>query len=100
MNENTTIARRPRASAAEIMTNLGLEPDPWQLEVLDGTYQRLLLNCCRQAGKSTTVAMLAWVRRSNSAQRNKSWSFPISAGLSRCLVGKKRFAVTRISAFW
>jgi hypothetical protein len=43
------------------MSNLGLEPDPWQIEVLDGGYQRLLLNCCRQAGKSTTVAMLAVV---------------------------------------
>src|SRR5207245_9571019 len=57
----TSVATRRRSSAAEIMTNLWLEPDPWQLEVLDGTYQRLLLNCCRQAGKSTTVAMLAVV---------------------------------------
>jgi hypothetical protein len=43
------------------MRNLGLEPDPWQVEVLEGCHPRLLLNCCRQAGKSTTVALLALV---------------------------------------
>jgi hypothetical protein len=37
---------------------LGLEPDPWQIEVLEGNHSRLLLNCSRQAGKSTVVAML------------------------------------------
>ncbi|HWY85923.1 MAG TPA: terminase family protein, partial [Gemmataceae bacterium] len=47
--------------AARIMNKLGLKPDPWQLEVLEGDYQRLLLNCCRQAGKSTVVAILALV---------------------------------------
>src|SRR5258708_2451084 len=41
------------------MRNLGLEPDPWQVEVLEAGHQRLLLNCARQAGKSTTVAVLA-----------------------------------------
>jgi hypothetical protein len=40
------------------MRHLGLEPDPWQVEVLDGNQPRLLLNCSRQAGKSTAVAML------------------------------------------
>jgi hypothetical protein len=40
------------------MRRLGLEPDPWQVEVLEGRHPRLLLNCCRQAGKSTAVAVL------------------------------------------
>jgi hypothetical protein len=40
------------------MRKLGLEPDPWQVEVLEGGHPRLLLNCCRQAGKSTVVALL------------------------------------------
>src|SRR5262249_843209 len=40
------------------MRNLGLEPDPWQVEVLESRHARLLLCCCRQAGKSTVVAML------------------------------------------
>src|SRR6516162_5517634 len=48
----------PRPPAVSIMRNLGLEPDPWQAEVLEGGHARLLLNCCRQAGKSTTVALL------------------------------------------
>jgi hypothetical protein len=43
------------------MRNLGLEPDPWQVEVLEAGHARLLLNCCRQAGKSTVVAMLGLV---------------------------------------
>lgn len=37
----------------------GLTPDPWQRELLRSTAPRILLNCCRQAGKSTTVAALA-----------------------------------------
>jgi hypothetical protein len=44
--------------ALSVMRGVGLEPDDWQLEVLAGGHQRLLLNCCRQAGKSTAVAML------------------------------------------
>jgi hypothetical protein len=41
------------------MRKLGLEPDPWQIEVLEGDQPRLLLNCCRQSGKSTVVAIRA-----------------------------------------
>jgi hypothetical protein len=48
-----------RVPAVSLMRNLGLEPDPWQVEVLDSRQTRLLLNCCRQAGKSTVVALLA-----------------------------------------
>jgi hypothetical protein len=43
------------------MRLLGLEPDPWQVQVLEGGHRRLLLNCSRQAGKSTAVALLALV---------------------------------------
>jgi hypothetical protein len=45
----------------QIMRNLGFEPDPWQVEVLQAGHRRLLLNCCRQAGKSTVVALLGLV---------------------------------------
>ncbi len=38
---------------------IGLQPDPWQQRVLRSSEPRLLLNCCRQSGKSTTVALLA-----------------------------------------
>ncbi len=37
---------------------LGLDLDPWQREVLQSTGKRDLLNCSRQAGKSTTAAVL------------------------------------------
>ncbi len=37
----------------------GLEPDPWQREVLHSRERFLLLNCCRQAGKSTVTSALA-----------------------------------------
>ena len=34
--------------------------DPWQAETLRGSWQKILLNCCRQSGKSTTTAVLAY----------------------------------------
>src|SRR5262245_35206401 len=52
---------RARSLAVHVMRGLGLEPDPWQRDVLEGGHPRLLLNCCRQAGKSTAVAVLALV---------------------------------------
>ena len=48
-------------TAVAIMRKLGMEPDPWQRDVLTGRHPRVLLNCCRQAGKSTTAAILALV---------------------------------------
>src|SRR5260370_30568242 len=55
-----TISLPPARSppAVQLLRNLGLDPDPWQIEILEGGHPRLLLNCCRQAGKSTAVAML------------------------------------------
>lgn len=38
---------------------LGFIPDPWQARLLQWTGKRLLLNCARQSGKSTTAALLA-----------------------------------------
>jgi hypothetical protein len=35
-----------------------LVPDPWQNEVLLSDSKRILLNCCRQSGKTTVVAAL------------------------------------------
>src|SRR5262245_1815319 len=55
----TVCTKDPRPPAVDMMRGLGLEPDPWQVEVLEGGQRRLLLNCCRQAGKSTAVALLA-----------------------------------------
>jgi hypothetical protein len=38
---------------------LGFEPDPWQKQALRWSGKRLLLNCSRQSGKSTTASVLA-----------------------------------------
>jgi len=38
---------------------LGLEPDPWQEDLLRSASDRVLLNCCRQSGKSTMTAVIA-----------------------------------------
>ena len=38
---------------------LGLEPDPWQEDFLRSTSDRVLLNCCRQSGKSTMTGIIA-----------------------------------------
>jgi hypothetical protein len=38
---------------------LGFYPDPWQAQVLRSTSKWMMLNCCRQSGKSTTTAAVA-----------------------------------------
>lgn len=42
-----------------LMRLLNIEPDEWQAQVLRSASQRILLNCCRQSGKSTVSATLA-----------------------------------------
>ncbi len=37
----------------------GLEPDPWQRDLLESSSDRVLLNCCRQSGKSTMSGLIA-----------------------------------------
>jgi hypothetical protein len=44
---------------AALATAVGLEPDPWQADALRSTASSLLLNCCRQSGKSSVSAILA-----------------------------------------
>ncbi len=43
----------------EFSRAIGIDPDPWQAQVLRSENKRLLLNCCRQSGKSTTTATKA-----------------------------------------
>ena len=38
---------------------IGIEPDLWQGDLLRSSSNRVLLNCCRQSGKSTMSALLA-----------------------------------------
>ena len=44
---------------AAFAKRLGLEPDPWQENLLISTSDRVLLNCCRQSGKSTMTGIIA-----------------------------------------
>ena len=45
-----------RAAFAE---KLGIVPDPWQRDLLRSSSDRVLLNCCRQSGKSTISGVIA-----------------------------------------
>jgi hypothetical protein len=38
---------------------LGIVPDPWQEDLLHSASDRVLLNCCRQSGKSTMTGVIA-----------------------------------------
>lgn len=51
--------RRALDPATFAIDALDFRPDAWQLRVLRWTGKRLLLNCSRQSGKSTTTAVLA-----------------------------------------
>jgi hypothetical protein len=44
---------------AAFARSLGLEPDPWQEDLLHTRSDRVLLNCCRQSGKSTMSGLIA-----------------------------------------
>lgn len=45
--------------ATTLMERAGLAPDPWQRALLTSEWERALLNCCRQSGKTTASAALA-----------------------------------------
>ena len=55
LREDLRYALDPAAFALEV---LGLELDDWQRGVISSTGKRDLMNCSRQAGKSTTAAVL------------------------------------------
>jgi hypothetical protein len=44
---------------AALLSMAGLVADDWQKSIMRSTSQRILLNCCRQSGKSTVSAGLA-----------------------------------------
>jgi Terminase large subunit, T4likevirus-type, N-terminal len=50
----------PPMTAVELWRqSMGVEPDHWQTTVLTSDDPRICLNCCRQAGKSSVVAVKA-----------------------------------------
>ena len=44
---------------AQLLRAVGLEPDPWQEELLRARPRRAILLCCRQAGKTMTASVSA-----------------------------------------
>lgn len=48
-----------RLDPVQMARAAGIEPDPWQAQLLRSRAQRILVNCSRQTGKSTTVATLS-----------------------------------------
>ncbi len=56
INRELVHALDPVAFAVE---RLGFTPDPWQERVLHSSSNRILLNCTRQAGKTTITAVLS-----------------------------------------
>ncbi len=46
-------------SAVDLACRVGATPDRWQADLLESDARQLILNCCRQSGKSTTTAILA-----------------------------------------
>jgi hypothetical protein len=59
--ERLEMASAPRAPVDPVLLAraAGVEPDPWQAEVLRSTSPRLLLCCSRQSGKSSVTALVA-----------------------------------------
>ncbi len=53
----TELARR--LDPVQLAHAIGLKPDPWQADVLRSRSSRILLNCCRQAGKTSILAIVA-----------------------------------------
>jgi hypothetical protein len=55
LREDLRLALDRAAFARELV----LEPDPWQERLLRSSSDRVLLNCCRQSGKSTMTGLIA-----------------------------------------
>lgn len=51
--------RRTPADRVEFALSVGIEPDGWQRDLLASDADRVILNCCRQSGKSTIAGVLA-----------------------------------------
>src|SRR5574344_3011828 len=54
-DDDLLYALEPVTWAREV---LGFHPDPWQRDVLRSRASKIILNCSRQSGKSTTTAAL------------------------------------------
>ena len=46
-----------RLSPVMFARHISIEPDDWQKDALKARDREIILNCCRQSGKSTTAAI-------------------------------------------
>src|SRR5689334_14348593 len=53
------VVSRLRADPVRILTDAGIQPDPWQARVLRSAAARMLMLASRQSGKSLTASSLA-----------------------------------------
>jgi hypothetical protein len=67
------------ADRVEFARALGLVPDPWQERLLRSDVDRVLLNCCRQSGKSTMSGLIAL-----------HWALVVPGSLVLCLAPSER----------
>lgn len=98
MNDIARELRHALDPAAWAADRLGIAPDAWQARVLRSSSKRLLLNCTRQSGKSTTTAALAahtamfqpgaLVLMVSRAQRQSAELFGKAAGFLRAAGAK------------
>lgn len=53
------VKERESKNACFFAERVGFTPDSWQAELLRSNAKRIILNCCRQSGKSTITGVLA-----------------------------------------
>lgn len=59
MSTSSLMSLAYRLDPVEMARGAGLELDPWQAKLVRSRAPRVLVNCSRQSGKSTTTAVLA-----------------------------------------
>jgi hypothetical protein len=59
LRQEAPALERLRADPVGTLAAAGLDPDPWQIDVLTSTADRMLLSASRQSGKRTVSAALA-----------------------------------------
>lgn len=59
LQSRSTATSGAHLTRVELAQACGIDPDPWQKDLLEAEDQQVILNCCRQWGKSTISAILA-----------------------------------------
>lgn len=59
LQQRSAVAQRDYQSPVELAETCGIIPDPWQRDLLLSDARQIILNCSRQAGKSTISALIA-----------------------------------------